>query len=103
MGAVTSYAQKDYKSLFKNVSGLAQLASGKQSKAEEFAYVSPRTLTSRGKSNAEIRIDRRRTKSSPADVISWSGCKDSQTSADTEVAGQGTGAMSWAFMESLSE
>lgn len=27
--------------------------------------------------------------------ISWSGCKDSQTSADTQEAGQATGAMSW--------
>lgn len=45
----------------------------------------------------------KRTKISPADVVCWSSCKDSQTSADTQVAGQGTGAMSWAFMESLSE
>lgn len=27
--------------------------------------------------------------------ISWSGCKDSQTSADTQEAGQATGAMSY--------
>lgn len=27
--------------------------------------------------------------------ISWSGCKDSQTSADTVEAGQATGAMSY--------
>ena len=27
--------------------------------------------------------------------ISWSGCKDSQTSADTEEAGSATGAMSF--------
>lgn len=27
--------------------------------------------------------------------ISWSGCKDSQTSADTVEAGQSTGAMSY--------
>ena len=26
----------------------------------------------------------RATKTSPADVVSWSGCKDSQTSADTQ-------------------
>ncbi|KAL6299513.1 caspase domain-containing protein [Sparassis latifolia] len=47
--------------------------------------------------------DRRllQTKTSPADVISWSGCKDSQTSADTFEAGQATGAMSYAFMTSL--
>ena len=27
--------------------------------------------------------------------ISWSGCKDDQTSADTQEAGQATGAMSF--------
>lgn len=31
-------------------------------------------------------------------VVMWSGCKDSQTSADTSVAGQATGAMSWALV-----
>ncbi|KAI0653869.1 caspase domain-containing protein, partial [Cubamyces menziesii] len=40
-------------------------------------------------------------KSTPADVISWSGCKDSQTSADTWEKGVATGAMSYAFMSSL--
>ncbi|KAI0794948.1 peptidase C14, caspase domain-containing protein [Abortiporus biennis] len=34
-------------------------------------------------------------------VISWSGCKDSQTSADTVEDGLATGAMSYAFMSSL--
>ncbi|KAI0746263.1 caspase domain-containing protein [Daedaleopsis nitida] len=41
------------------------------------------------------------SKATPADVISWSGCKDSQTSADTWEAGSATGAMSYAFMSSL--
>ncbi|KAK9454931.1 Metacaspase-1A [Dipodascopsis uninucleata] len=45
----------------------------------------------------------RRTKTSPADVISLSGCKDSQTSADTQEAGQATGAMSYAFVSVLSQ
>lgn len=42
-------------------------------------------------------------KSSPAHVISLSGCKDDQTSADTIEDGQSTGAMSWAFIRTLSE
>ncbi|KAI0311960.1 peptidase C14, caspase domain-containing protein [Amylostereum chailletii] len=45
----------------------------------------------------------RRTKTSPADVISWSGCKDSQTSADAVEAGAATGAMSYAFIHALRE
>jgi len=43
----------------------------------------------------------REDKSTPADVISWSGCKDSQTSADTFEDGTAVGAMSFAFMSAL--
>lgn len=43
-----------------------------------------------------------RSKMSAADVISLSGCKDDQTSADATEAGQNTGAMSWAFITVLS-
>lgn len=39
----------------------------------------------------------RQTRSSGADVVMLSGCKDSQTSADAMEAGRATGAMSWAF------
>ncbi|KAF1839625.1 hypothetical protein BDW02DRAFT_486395 [Decorospora gaudefroyi] len=42
-----------------------------------------------------------RTKTSPADVVMWSGSKDTQTSADASIGGQATGAMSWAFISSL--
>lgn len=42
-----------------------------------------------------------RTKTSPADVIMWSGSKDTQTSADASIGGQATGAMSWAFITAL--
>ncbi|KTW27763.1 hypothetical protein T552_02203 [Pneumocystis carinii B80] len=40
-------------------------------------------------------------KASPADVIMFSGCKDSQTSVDTCIRNQATGAMSWAFRNAL--
>ena len=43
----------------------------------------------------------RRTKTSPADVIMWSGSKDTQTSTDATIGGQATGAMSWAFITAL--
>jgi hypothetical protein len=42
-----------------------------------------------------------RTKTSPADVVMWSGSKDTQTSADASIAGEATGAMSWAFISAL--
>jgi hypothetical protein len=41
------------------------------------------------------------TRTSPADVVMWSGSKDSQTSADATIASQATGAMSWAFIEAM--
>ncbi|KAH8926451.1 hypothetical protein BT69DRAFT_1259287 [Atractiella rhizophila] len=40
---------------------------------------------------------------SPADVIMFSGCRDDQTSADTQVQGEATGAMSYAFIASLTK
>jgi hypothetical protein len=41
------------------------------------------------------------TKTSPADVIMWSGSKDEQTSQDANIGGEATGAMSWAFITAL--
>jgi len=45
----------------------------------------------------------RARKASPADVISFSGCKDDQTSADTFEGGAAVGAMSYAFIEALTK
>ncbi|KAL8243714.1 hypothetical protein R6Q59_009972 [Mikania micrantha] len=42
-------------------------------------------------------------KTAPADVICFTGCKDTQTSADASISGQGQGAMSWAFREALNK
>jgi len=43
----------------------------------------------------------KQTKTSPADVIMWSGSKDTQTSQDAVISGEATGAMSWAFITAL--
>lgn len=43
----------------------------------------------------------RKQRSTPADVVSFSGCKDAQTSADTYEGGLAVGAMSYAFALSL--
>ncbi|KAK0624570.1 caspase domain-containing protein [Bombardia bombarda] len=45
----------------------------------------------------------KRTKTSPADVVMWSGSKDDQTSADATIASEATGAMSWAFITALKQ
>jgi hypothetical protein len=87
--------------VLKSAMGLVKVASGNTVKANNYA---------------------RATKTSPADCvrfpsllsvslcthfvcsqISWSGCKDSQTSADATEAGKATGAMSYAFITALSE
>lgn len=36
-------------------------------------------------------------------VIMYSGCRDDQTSADANIAGAPTGAMSWAFLQVMRE
>lgn len=43
------------------------------------------------------------SKMSPADVITFSGCRDDQTSADANEAGTFTGALSWAFLTVMSQ
>ncbi|KAF5367495.1 hypothetical protein D9758_003743 [Tetrapyrgos nigripes] len=80
LSAVSSYARGDMGGVFKSATGLFKTVTGGNKQAAE---------------------KNRRTKTSPADVIAWSGCKDSQTSADTQEAGQATGAMSYAFMTVL--
>lgn len=42
-------------------------------------------------------------KYSSADIMSISGCKDDQTSADTYINNTNTGALTWAFLEVLQE
>lgn len=48
-----------------------------------------------GKKSVDERV--KKFKSSEADVIMFSGCKDNQTSADAMENGKSTGAMSYAF------
>jgi hypothetical protein len=43
------------------------------------------------------------TRSTEADVIQFSGCKDNQTSADAQINGQATGAMSYALISALKQ
>lgn len=79
LGIVSSYARGDY-------GGIASTAMGFVKKATKGEDTYKRNL---------------QTKTSPADVIMWSGSKDTQTSADASIAGQATGAMSFAFISAL--
>ncbi|KAF4591056.1 Ca(2+)-dependent cysteine protease [Pleurotus pulmonarius] len=73
LGAVTSYVRGDMGGVLQSAMGIFRSATS-STKAEKITKA---------------------TRTSPADVISWSGCKDDQTSADTQEAGQATGAMSF--------
>lgn len=53
------------------------------------------------KGNSAARKKTIDTRSSEADVISFSGCKDSQTSADASIGGEATGAMTYALIRAL--
>ncbi|CRG85317.1 metacaspase CasA [Talaromyces islandicus] len=79
LGVVSAYARGD-------MGGMMSTAMGFLKKASKGDEAIERT---------------RQTKTSPADVIMWSGSKDEQTSQDATINGQATGAMSWAFINAL--
>ncbi|PGH27556.1 metacaspase-1A [Polytolypa hystricis UAMH7299] len=79
LGVVSAYARGDMGSMVSTAVGFLKKAT-------------------RGDDSVKIA---RQTRTSPADVIMWSGSKDVQTSADTSVGGEATGAMSWAFINAL--
>jgi len=79
LSAASSYARGDVSGVMQSVTGFVRTATtGRSAQAKAL-----------------------QTKTSPADVISWSGCKDSQTSADAVEGGSATGAMSFAFITAL--
>ncbi|KAG5297441.1 metacaspase CasA [Histoplasma ohiense] len=79
LSVVSAYARGDVSGMLSTVGGLIKKA------------------TSGDASHSKAR----QTKTSPADVIMWSGSKDNQTSQDATIAGEATGAMSWAFITAL--
>lgn len=81
LGAVMDYARGDIGGMLSSLTGAAKRVMNANSGAAE-----------RNRTN----------KYSPADVIQWSGCKDTQTSADATENGTATGAMSYAFITALS-
>ncbi|GAB7361375.1 hypothetical protein MBLNU230_g1430t1 [Neophaeotheca triangularis] len=59
------------------------------------------SLFRKARSGDEVYQYNLRTKTSPADVVMWSGSKDDQTSTDANIAGKATGAMSYAFISAI--
>ncbi|KAI9168193.1 hypothetical protein H9P43_007565 [Blastocladiella emersonii ATCC 22665] len=70
-----------------------------------FHLMTRRRVSTEAAAEAEAKTQRERT--SRADVIAFSGCRDDQTSADAQIEVNGekvfTGAMSWALREALTE
>jgi len=60
-------------------------------------------MSSGNKGNSSAKEKTIKTRSTEADVIQFSGCRDSQTSADATIKGEATGAMSHALITSLSK
>ncbi|OJJ44362.1 hypothetical protein ASPZODRAFT_71866 [Penicilliopsis zonata CBS 506.65] len=79
--AISSYGNGDF-------SGMASTAMGFLKKATRGDAARQRTVM---------------TKTSPADVVMFSGSKDTQTSADTFQDGEARGALSWAFIKTLQQ
>ncbi|CAI5758791.1 unnamed protein product [Candida verbasci] len=79
-----SYARGNTMGMIQGVGGIVKtfMNQGKAQKAQEYS---------------------KQTKTAPCDAISFSGCKDSQTSADTQENGGAVGAMSYAFLAVMSQ
>ncbi|KAF8558152.1 hypothetical protein OG21DRAFT_1595547 [Imleria badia] len=77
---LASFERRDMGGMMHGVTDLLHVASGKAQKANQYT---------------------RATRSSAADVMSWSGCKDTQTSADAQIGGRSAGAMTDAFLTVL--
>ncbi|QRV92286.1 ICE-like protease (caspase) p20 domain protein [Ceratobasidium sp. AG-Ba] len=81
LGVGLSYVRGESNGILKDLGGLLKTAVANK-KTERYA---------------------RLTRTSPADVISWSGCKDSQLSAESAESEEVTGAMSSAFIKVLQQ
>eukprot|EP00588_Corethron_pennatum_P005794 CAMPEP_0194282024 /NCGR_PEP_ID=MMETSP0169-20130528/22183_1 /TAXON_ID=218684 /ORGANISM="Corethron pennatum, Strain L29A3" /LENGTH=347 /DNA_ID=CAMNT_0039027235 /DNA_START=44 /DNA_END=1087 /DNA_ORIENTATION=- len=83
-------------------SGVQFLFDGNKKRVQQSFMEGFKLLMSAGKGgDSAAREKTIQTRSTEADVISFSGCKDSQTSADANIEGEATGAMSYALIKSL--
>ena len=82
--AAMSYATGNSAGIFKGLSSSVKsfINQGRSSQANEYS---------------------KQTKTAACDAISLSGCKDDQTSADSSIGGQATGAMSYAFLTVMNQ
>ncbi|KAF9559139.1 peptidase C14 [Agrocybe pediades] len=83
LSAAISSARRDMQGVFRSAKGLIRAATGSSKKAERIAM---------------------ETKTSPADVISWTSCKDWQGSGEVEEEEEersSAGAMTYAFIKAL--
>lgn len=74
---------------------------GKQFAKELKDFVKDTVLSKGGGKTSDARKEDMKAKTTDADIIMFSGCKDDQTSADTSVNGEASGAMSYALIHTL--
>ncbi|KAG9076211.1 Ca(2+)-dependent cysteine protease [Ceratobasidium sp. UAMH 11750] len=67
------------------------------------AIKEPDDLQGEAEDEATLGAHQHRFKWSPADVVSLSGCRDSQTSADAQFGGLPSGALSYAFIRAFAK
>lgn len=75
---------------------------GKALAKEAFGFAKDNFMGgSKGGQSSEARKKAIKANTTQADIIMFSGCKDDQTSADTQVHGEASGAMSYALIKTL--
>jgi len=60
-------------------------------------------LQGNSKMTAEQQAQAAKKRETKGTVIQFAGCRDAQTSADAQIGGKPTGAMSWAFMQVMNK
>ncbi|GMG22015.1 unnamed protein product [Ambrosiozyma monospora] len=80
------------------------MVKGYAAKNTQLMVSSAMNVFNRIKTSSAVNQDElKEEKSSRADVMMFSGCKDDQTSADANEAGKFTGALSWALLQVLND
>jgi hypothetical protein len=82
------------------MAGAKAYLTGNKKAAISAAMGIAKTLMNGGGDNGKKAAEKQKQiRTTLANVVQFSGCRDEQTSADTQVCGMATGALSWAFTE----
>lgn len=100
--SVAAQPEKKHSALGSFVSQIAHLAlDGQQSAAAPNVSAPQQTSTSSGGFQHAVKEEVVQIRTSLADVVQFSGCRDDQTSADAYIGGVSQGAMTYALLKSF--